>query len=51
MPERKGRIKTRRAWKINPKTRVKKSAKVYSRAKAKTRIHEEIHSRDSSLLK
>jgi hypothetical protein len=29
------RIKLRRRWKINPKTRIKKSGKIYSRKKLK----------------
>jgi hypothetical protein len=32
------KIKLRRAWVINPATRVKKSRKVYSRPKAKKEI-------------
>jgi hypothetical protein len=29
------KVKVRRFWPINPKTRVKKSAKIYSRSKTK----------------
>ena len=34
-------IKIRRTWKINPKTRVKKSGKIYSRKKLKEKNHAE----------
>jgi hypothetical protein len=37
---RKRPIKARRRWAINPRTRVKESAKVYKRAKEKKRIKE-----------
>jgi len=36
------RVKIRRLWRINPKTRVKKSAKVYSRKKAKAKLKKEL---------
>ena len=38
----KKRIKVRKKWVINPKTRVKESKKVYSRKRNKVRIHKEI---------
>ena len=31
----KAKIKVRRAWRINPRTKIKESAKVYSRRKVK----------------
>lgn len=36
--KRKKRVKVRKAWKINPKTRIKKSAKKYSRIKRKKEL-------------
>lgn len=36
------RIKVRRRWRINPKTRVKESNKVYSRKKAKALAEKEL---------
>ena len=36
--EKKKRLKVRRVWKINPKTRVKKSAKKYKRTKRKKEL-------------
>jgi hypothetical protein len=41
------RIKIRKAWSINPKTRVKKSKKVYSRKRNKKDIENEIKVWDS----
>lgn len=41
------RIKIRKAWSINPKTRVKKSKKIYSRKKLKKEIKNEIEIWDS----
>lgn len=35
------RIKIRRAWKINPKTKIKKSDKIYNRKKIKKIIKAE----------
>jgi len=37
--KRKTSVKIRKRWKINPKTRVKKSKKVYSRKKARQENH------------
>jgi len=37
--KRKTSVKIRKRWKINPKTRVKKSKKIYSRKKAKQENH------------
>jgi len=39
---RKIKVKIRKHWKINPKTRVKKSQKIYSRKKEKKKIKNEI---------
>jgi len=36
------KIKIRRTWLINPKTRIKESKKVYKRSREKQRIREEI---------
>ena len=40
--KRKKRVKIRRAWKINPGTRVKKSKKIYSRKRNKKRFRKEL---------
>ena len=40
--KRKKRIKIRKKWLINPKTRVKKSKKLYSRKKNRKRFKKEI---------
>lgn len=36
------RLKQRRGWEINPKTRVVASKKLYKRSRAKQRFHKEL---------
>lgn len=38
MSDKDKRIKVRRSWAINPKTRIKRSSKIYSRRKLKSEI-------------
>ena len=38
MAKKKKRVKVRRSWKINPKTRIKESSKVYKRPKKKVEL-------------
>ena len=40
--KKKKRVKIRKFWAINPKTRVKESKKIYSRKKNKKRLKKEI---------
>jgi len=40
--KRKKRVKIRKTWKINPRTRIKKSKKLYSRKSRKRRLKKEI---------
>jgi len=40
--KRKKRVKIRKCWAINPRTRVKESKKIYSRKKNKKRIKNEM---------
>ncbi|MBN1353391.1 MAG: hypothetical protein JW994_01810 [Candidatus Omnitrophica bacterium] len=42
MKKRKKSIKIRKKWVINPKTRIKKSEKIYSRKKSKNLISKKI---------
>lgn len=40
------KIKIRRRWRINPKTRVKESKKVYSRKRTKEELRKEAEERE-----
>ena len=42
MSKKAGVVKVRKAWFINPKTRVKKSEKAYSRSKKKKETQDEV---------
>jgi hypothetical protein len=38
--------KLRKLWKINPRTRIKKSAKIYNRSKAKNNLRKRLKEED-----